>query len=81
MKLSLENYLRDKIMENEKMYDYAVSTDTIRCWIDEYNSEKKYTEDDIKEAAYFFATYKMAANQDIFDKDIYAFIDYLNKQK
>ena len=43
--------------------------------------DKKYTEDDIKETAYFFATYKMAANQSIFDKDIHSFIDYLNKQK
>ena len=46
----------------------------------EDNKDKKYTEDDIKEAAYFFVGYKTAKNQDIFDKDIYAFIESLNKQ-
>lgn len=36
MKISLENWLRNKLQENEEMHDYAVSTDTIRSWIDEY---------------------------------------------
>jgi len=43
-------------------------------------AEKKYTEQDIIEAAYFFATYKIATSREVFDKDIYAFIDSLNKQ-
>lgn len=36
MNISLENWLRNKLQENEEMQDYAVSTDTVRCWIDEY---------------------------------------------
>ena len=36
MNISLENWLRNKLQENEEMQDYAVSTETIRFWIDEY---------------------------------------------
>jgi hypothetical protein len=36
MKISLENWLRNKLQENEEMHDYAVATETLRCWIDEY---------------------------------------------
>jgi hypothetical protein len=36
MNISLENWLRNKLQENEEMHDYAVATDTVRCWIDEY---------------------------------------------
>ena len=36
--ISLENWLRNKLSENEEMHDYSVATDTIRCWIDEYNN-------------------------------------------
>jgi hypothetical protein len=46
---------------------------------DDYDA-KKYTEQDIIEAAYFFATYKIASSREVFDKDIYTFIDSLNKQ-
>lgn len=37
MNISLENYLRNKLDENELMHDYAVATDSVRCWIQEYN--------------------------------------------
>lgn len=37
MSLTLENWLRNKFDEAEIMHYYAVSNDTIRCWIDEYN--------------------------------------------
>ncbi len=36
MNISLENWLRNKLQENEETQDYAVATDTVRCWIDEY---------------------------------------------
>lgn len=36
MNISLENWLRNKLQENEEMHDYAVATETVRCWIDEY---------------------------------------------
>lgn len=36
MNISLENFLRNKLQENEEMQDYAVATETIRYWIDEY---------------------------------------------
>jgi hypothetical protein len=35
--MTLENWLRNKLQENEEMHDYAVATDTLRCWMDEYN--------------------------------------------
>lgn len=38
-KVSLENWLRDKLDENERMHDYAVATDTVRRWIEDYNSK------------------------------------------
>ena len=43
-------------------------------------ADKKYTEDDIKEAAYFFVSKKLAANQGILDEEIQDFINSLNKQ-
>ena len=42
--------------------------------------DKKYTEDDIKETAYFFVSKKLAANQGILDEEIQDFIQSLNKQ-
>lgn len=39
MKISLENYLRNKLDEVESMHSYELATDTIRCWIDEYNEQ------------------------------------------
>jgi hypothetical protein len=43
-------------------------------------ADKKYTEDDIKETAYFFVSKKLAANQGILDEEIQDFINSLNKQ-
>jgi hypothetical protein len=43
-------------------------------------ADKRYTEDDIKEAAYFFVSKKLAANQGILDEEIQDFINSLNKQ-
>lgn len=37
MEISLENWLRNKLQENEEMQDYSVATDAVRAWIDEYN--------------------------------------------
>lgn len=37
MDISLENWLRNKLQESEENLDYCIATDTIRCWIDEYN--------------------------------------------
>lgn len=39
MKISLENYLRNKLDEVESMHSFELATDTIRCWIDEYNEQ------------------------------------------
>lgn len=43
-------------------------------------ADKKYTEEDIKEAAYFFVSKKLAVNQGILDEEIQDFINSLNKQ-
>ena len=48
MKISLENWLRNKLQENEEMQDYSVATDTVRCWIDEYEESRKIQSDTIK---------------------------------
>lgn len=40
MKMSLENWLRDKLDEKEKKHDYEVATDTVRAWIDLYNEKQ-----------------------------------------
>ena len=37
--MSLENWIRNKLQEIEEMQDYSVATDTVRCWIDEYNDK------------------------------------------
>jgi hypothetical protein len=44
MKISLENWLRNKLQENEEMHDFSVATDTVRCWIDEH---KQLTQQDV----------------------------------
>ena len=44
MKITLENWIRNKLQENESMSDFAVATDTIRCWIDEYKVQNKIDE-------------------------------------
>lgn len=44
MNISLENWIRNKLQENEEMHDYAVATETIRCWIDEYKQLKQSAE-------------------------------------
>ncbi len=41
MNISLENWLRDKLDENESMHDFAVATETIKCWIDEFKELNK----------------------------------------
>lgn len=47
MKITLENWLRNKIDEVESMHEFGVSTDTIRCWVDEYkdSTEKESPHD------------------------------------
>lgn len=47
MKITLENWLRNKIDEVESMHEFGVSTDTVRCWIEEYkdSTEKKSPHD------------------------------------
>lgn len=56
--ISLENWLRNKLQENEEMHDYAVSTETIRCWIGEYNSHSPTIEqhDTLQEGDWFQGT-------------------------
>ena len=39
MAISLKNWIRNKLHEIEEMHDYSVSTDTVRCWIDEWETE------------------------------------------
>lgn len=39
--LSLDGFIRDKLSEIERMHDYSVGTDTVRCWLDEYNDLSK----------------------------------------
>jgi hypothetical protein len=41
MNISLENWLRNKLQETEEMHEYAVATETLRIWIDQYNHLKK----------------------------------------
>lgn len=59
-------------------YDDGFIDGYIRCQQD--MGDKKYREDDIKEAAYFFVSKKLAANQGILDEEIQDFINSLNKQ-
>lgn len=39
MRISLENYLRNKLDKVESMSSFELATDTLRCWIDEYNEQ------------------------------------------
>lgn len=39
MNITLENWLRNKLQETEEQHEYDVATDTVRCWIDEYNGQ------------------------------------------
>lgn len=39
MGISLDNYLRNKLDEVESMHSYELATDTLRCWIDDYNEQ------------------------------------------
>jgi hypothetical protein len=43
-------------------------------------ADKKYTEDDIKETAYFFVSKKLAANQGVLDEEIQDFINSLKQE-
>ena len=45
MNISLENYLRGKLYEVERMGSYELATDTIKCWIDEYNEQLNHKHD------------------------------------
>lgn len=45
MNISLENYLRSKLYEVERMASYELATDMIRCWIDEYNEQLNRKQD------------------------------------
>ena len=49
MNITLENWLRNKLQETEEMLCYDLGTDTLRCWIDEYNQFKKDNEINTKE--------------------------------
>lgn len=40
MNISLENWIRNKLQENEEMHSYEVATESIRCLIDDYNNQK-----------------------------------------
>lgn len=39
--LLLDGFIIDKLSEIECMRDYSVGTDTVRCWLDEYNDLSK----------------------------------------
>lgn len=41
MNTTLENWLRDKLSETEKGFDYIAWVETVRVWIDQYNDLKK----------------------------------------
>lgn len=32
-----EKFIRNKLNDLEKHHEYSVATDTVRCWLDEYN--------------------------------------------
>lgn len=38
---TLEQAIRAALDENERMHDYAISTETVRCIIDNYNESKQ----------------------------------------
>ena len=42
--VSLKNYLRDKLHQQEEMHDYSVATETVRVWIEQYESPKEEKE-------------------------------------
>lgn len=39
MKISLENWLRNKLDEVESMHNFNVGTETVRCWIEEHTEQ------------------------------------------
>lgn len=39
MKISLENWLKNKLDEVESMHDFNVGTETVRCWIEEHSEQ------------------------------------------
>lgn len=41
MNITLEDWIRNKIQENEEMHEYSISTEALKVWIDDYN--KMYT--------------------------------------
>lgn len=36
--LSLEVWIRNKLQEHEEMHDYAVATESVRIWIDQWRA-------------------------------------------
>lgn len=45
---TLENWLKNKIDEVEKMHDYEVSTETVRCWIEQHKNKTENIPIEIK---------------------------------
>lgn len=37
MTITLKNWIRNKLQEVEEMQEYQIATDTVRCWIDEWD--------------------------------------------
>ena len=36
--MTLENWLRNRLHENEEMHQYCIATDTVRCWIEAHKN-------------------------------------------
>ena len=76
----------DRIKEIQSKTAFPDSVSVCQALLQVWNecqlnmADKKYTEDDIKETAYFFASKKLAENQGILDEEIQDFINSLNKQ-
>jgi hypothetical protein len=65
MKTPLEDWLRNKLQEVEKMHDYAIATETVKIWINEWQALTKSKTPAVKKS------YKLKINYMIGDADGY----------
>ncbi len=65
MKTSLEDWLRDKLQKAEKLRDYAIATETVKIWINEWEALTKPKSPKVKK------NYNLKINYMIGDADGY----------
>jgi len=81
--MTLENYIQAKLYEYERMAEYSVATDTVRCLIDLYNEENNQQQklsdkfkERIKNALFDMTLYSQEACSTIAENVIIRMSDY-----